>query len=102
MALVDFQIEFPPQGVVVLRSQHLSSSSRRNHAGEGREENLKFLGGNISKPPRRTMMVEGGINPPRYVSILFGLSRPGTILKGRPHHGGRGVGPKADVVRDFA
>ena len=69
---------------------------------EGREGNLKFLGGNISKPPRRTMVVEGGINPPRYVSILFGLSRPGTILKRCPHQGGMGVGPKAEVVREFA
>ena len=26
----------------------------------------------------------------------------GTIHKGRPHRGGRGVGPKADIVREVA
>ena len=29
-------------------------------------------------------------------------SHKGTIHKGRPHRGGRGVGPKADIVREVA
>ena len=98
MALVDFQIEFPPQGVVVLRSQHLSSSS----SGKGKFE---ILGREYFETAEEDH--DGGrreeLTP--LVMCRFFLASPalGPFLKDvRTMDGERGVGPKADVVREFA